>query len=164
MHTKLLYAFRGWIAFVAFMDLGTSIRSYIEKRSFLSKVMVDAESGFNDEEYTTSRILGIYSILKALVLVHCTLYIHYKPVVSMGITSLVITILLYISETLYFKSAALNFNVVFPCILNIVTLVGLIYLPMYLKLWSAPGDIEDENTHLTRYNFMKRKANIRKHT
>ncbi|KAJ6640750.1 Multiple coagulation factor deficiency protein 2 like, partial [Pseudolycoriella hygida] len=32
---KLLYAFRGWIAFVAFMDLGTAIRSYIEKRSFL---------------------------------------------------------------------------------------------------------------------------------
>lgn len=31
------------------------------------------------EEYTTSRILGIYSILKALALIHCTLYIHYKP-------------------------------------------------------------------------------------
>lgn len=35
MDRKLLYAFRGWIAFVAFMDLGTSFRSYIERRSFL---------------------------------------------------------------------------------------------------------------------------------
>lgn len=35
MERKLLYAFRGWIAFVAFMDLGTAFRSYIEKRSFL---------------------------------------------------------------------------------------------------------------------------------
>lgn len=35
MERKLLYAFRGWIAFVAFMDLGTSFRSYIERRSFL---------------------------------------------------------------------------------------------------------------------------------
>lgn len=35
MECKLLYAFRGWIAFVAFMDLGTAFRSYIEKRSFL---------------------------------------------------------------------------------------------------------------------------------
>lgn len=35
MEGKILYAFRGWIAFVAFMDLGTAFRSYIEKRSFL---------------------------------------------------------------------------------------------------------------------------------
>lgn len=38
MDTKMLYAFRGWIAFVAFMDLGTAIKSYIEKRSFLSGI------------------------------------------------------------------------------------------------------------------------------
>lgn len=35
MERKLLYAFRGWIAFVAFMDLGTAFRCYIERRSFL---------------------------------------------------------------------------------------------------------------------------------
>lgn len=35
MERKMLYAFRGWIAFVAFMDLGTAFRSYIEKKSFL---------------------------------------------------------------------------------------------------------------------------------
>lgn len=36
VQNKVLYAFRGWIAFVAFMDMGTAGRSYIEKRSFLS--------------------------------------------------------------------------------------------------------------------------------
>jgi hypothetical protein len=77
MDRKMIYAFRGWIAFVAFMDLGTAVRSYIEKRSFLSKSF--SETDFIDEEYTTSRILGVYSILKALALIHCTLYIHYKP-------------------------------------------------------------------------------------
>lgn len=35
-HThKLLYLFRGWIAFVAFMDFGTAFRSFIERKSFL---------------------------------------------------------------------------------------------------------------------------------
>nr|XP_022915278.1 uncharacterized protein LOC111425467 isoform X2 [Onthophagus taurus] len=120
MDRKMLYAFRGWIAFVAFMDLGTAVRSYIEKRSFLSKTMDADNTEFNDEEYTTSRMLGIYSILKALALIHCTLYIHYKPAVSMGISSLIVSIILYISETLYFKSATLNFYVVFPCILNAI--------------------------------------------
>lgn len=37
MERKLLYAFRGWIAFVAFMDLGTAFRSFIEKRNFLDE-------------------------------------------------------------------------------------------------------------------------------
>ena len=37
MDQKLLYAFRGWIAFVAFMDMGTAFRCYIEKRSFLGE-------------------------------------------------------------------------------------------------------------------------------
>lgn len=36
VQNKVLYAFRGWIAFVAFMDLGSAGRSYIERRSFLS--------------------------------------------------------------------------------------------------------------------------------
>uniref|UniRef100_A0A1Y1KM07 Uncharacterized protein n=1 Tax=Photinus pyralis TaxID=7054 RepID=A0A1Y1KM07_PHOPY len=116
MNGKLMYAFRGWIAFVAFVDLGTAIRSYIEKRSFLNNVTPDME--YDDEKYTVSRVVGIYSVLKALALIHCTLFIHYKPIVSMGICSIILTIVLYITETLYFRSATLNFLVIFPCVLN----------------------------------------------
>lgn len=29
-------------------------------------------------DYTVSRILGMYLLMKAVCLVHCTLYIHYK--------------------------------------------------------------------------------------
>lgn len=43
MERKTLYAFRGWIAFVAFMDLGTAVRSYIEKRSFLTKTLLETD-------------------------------------------------------------------------------------------------------------------------
>lgn len=32
-----MYAFRGWIAFVAFMDLGTAVRCFIEKRAFFGQ-------------------------------------------------------------------------------------------------------------------------------
>lgn len=49
MDQKMMYAFRGWIAFVAFMDLGTAVRSYIEKRSFLSSTLseTDYDDGIN---------------------------------------------------------------------------------------------------------------------
>lgn len=48
MERKLLYAFRGWIAFVAFMDLGTAFRSYIERRSFLDHADTQFIEGKND--------------------------------------------------------------------------------------------------------------------
>lgn len=93
---RLLYAFRGWIAFVAFMDLGTDFRSYIERRSFLDHVETQYVEGIlfisntykhiytislYIGDYTVARIIGMYSLLKAITLVHCTLYIHYKPYV-----------------------------------------------------------------------------------
>ncbi|KAB0801144.1 hypothetical protein PPYR_05498 [Photinus pyralis] len=161
MNGKLMYAFRGWIAFVAFVDLGTAIRSYIEKRSFLNNVTPDME--YDDEKYTVSRVVGIYSVLKALALIHCTLFIHYKPIVSMGICSIILTIVLYITETLYFRSATLNFLVIFPCVLNSITLIGLIYLPKHLKLWDPPPEIEEDEAFLLKHgNALRRKRNMRK--
>ncbi|XP_045456321.1 uncharacterized protein LOC123666160 [Melitaea cinxia] len=163
VQNKVLYAFRGWIAFVAFMDLGTAGRSYIERRSFLSH---NGDNDHLDGDFTISRMLGMYSVLKALALIHCTLYIHYRPVVSMGYWSLFLTIILYFTEAFYFHSTNLNFYVVFPCILNIITLLGLLYLPSKLKLWGTiPGtsgmdrELDDENTQILRQmgNFRRRK-------
>ncbi|KAF2895073.1 hypothetical protein ILUMI_11102 [Ignelater luminosus] len=161
MDGKLMYAFRGWIAFVAFVDLGTAVRSYIEKRSFLNNISSDAE--YEDEKYTISRVVGIYSVLKALALIHCTLFIHYKPVVSMGICSIIVTITLYLTETLYFHAATLNFLVIFPCVLNAITLAGLLYLPKHLKLWDPPVEIDEDDAHLLKHaNALRRKRNPRK--
>ncbi|XP_063705844.1 uncharacterized protein LOC134834943 [Culicoides brevitarsis] len=155
MDRKLLYAFRGWIAFVAFMDLGTSFRSYIERRSFLGN---HTDTQYIEGDFTISRVLGMYCILKAVALVHCTLYIHYKPVVSMGGCSLGITLLLYATEALYFRSTTLNFYVIFPCVLNSITLIGLLYIPKRLKLWD-PIDVDDENSQLLKQmgGFKKRR-------
>lgn len=162
VQNKVLYAFRGWIAFVAFMDLGTAGRSYIERRSFLSHNNGDDLEG----DFMTSRMLGMYSMLKALALIHCTLYIHYRPVVSMGSWSLALTIILYFTEAFYYQSTTLTFHVVFPCVLNIITLIGLVYLPSKLKLFgTVPGtsgmdrEADDENTQILRQmgNFKRRK-------
>ncbi|XP_055324749.1 uncharacterized protein LOC129579112 [Sitodiplosis mosellana] len=157
MERKLLYAFRGWIAFVAFMDLGTAFRSYIEKRSFLGD---PSDSQYIAGDYTISRIIGMYCILKAFALVHCTLYIHYKPVVSMGGCSLALTMILYLTEALYFRSSTLTFYVIFPCVLNSITLIGLIYIPKRLRLWDPHIDNGDENSQLLKQmgGFKKRRV------
>ncbi|KAH8295498.1 hypothetical protein KR018_012436 [Drosophila ironensis] len=175
---RLLYAFRGWIAFVAFMDLGTAFRSYIERRSFLGD---HSDTQFIEGDYTISRIIGMYCLLKAIALVHCTLYIHYRPVVSMGGCSLALTMVFYATEALYFRSSTINFYVIFPCVLNCklncttglqtevlimtisvlaITLMGLIYIPKRLRLWEPNMDLDDENSQLLKQmtGFKRRRA------
>ncbi|KAL5288689.1 hypothetical protein ACFFRR_009112 [Megaselia abdita] len=154
MDKKVLYAFRGWIAFVAFMDLGTSFRSYVEKRSFIG----DHTDNFIQGDYVISRIVGVYSFLKALVLVHCTLYIHHKPIVSMAICALIMTITLYLTEAFYFQSSTMNFYVIFPCVLNAITLMGLLYLPKRLRIWDPHYSADDENSQLLKMGIKKRRS------
>lgn len=45
-------------------------------------------------------------------------YLFIHRVVSMGGCSLALTMVLYLTEALYFRSSTLNFYVIFPCVLN----------------------------------------------
>lgn len=185
MDQKIMYAFRGWIAFVAFMDLGVAVRSFIENKCILGEYSFrhtdglleqSAENDVSSYSYnpqgstikptltlipfddpTLPRVLGMYSILKAIALIHCTVFIHYIPIISMGICSIILTVVMYLTEALYFKSATLNFYIVFPVVLNGITLIGLILLPR--KYMNAPTVAEDENAELLKQisAFRKRK-------
>ncbi|KAG8335406.1 hypothetical protein J6590_069208 [Homalodisca vitripennis] len=73
---------------------------------------------YAEDDPTLPRVLGMYSILKAIALIHCTVFIHYRPIISMGICSLLLTIIMYLMEALYYQSATLNFYIIFPCALN----------------------------------------------
>ncbi|XP_063234036.1 uncharacterized protein LOC134537486 isoform X2 [Bacillus rossius redtenbacheri] len=157
MDHKLLYAFRGWIAFVAFMDLGTCVRCFIEKRAFLGDYSKKSEFA-NDA--LLPRMLGMFSLLKALALIHCTLFIHYKPVVSLGICSIVVSLLMCALEVLVYTSTTPSFYIVFPCVLNALTLLGLALLPR--GLLEAPAVAEDENLELLRQATAFRRRRPRK--
>ncbi|KAK6641351.1 hypothetical protein RUM44_013060 [Polyplax serrata] len=166
MNQKLMYAFRGWIGFVAFMDIGTAIRCFNEKRSFFGAYSYSKaiDSNFNRiEDPTLPRILGYYCILKALSLCHCTLFIHYKPVVSLGICSLSLALIMYITEVFYYHSTTFNFYIVFPCVLNGLTLIGLLILPK--QIWEPLVVDEDENIELLKQvSAIKRRRHIKKET
>lgn len=158
MDQKIMYAFRGWIAFVAFMDIGVAIRSFIENKCIFGEYSFRKTDGLLEQnDPTLPRVLGMYSILKAIALIHCTVFIHYIPIISMGICAIVLSVVMYLMEALYFKSAALNFYIVFPCVLNCLTLFGLVLVPK--KFLNAPTVAEDENAELLKQvsAFKKRK-------
>jgi len=158
-NNKILYAFRGFIAFVAFIDIATALRNYVERRSFMSGNEEFTDVKLIEADYTISRVIGIYSILKALTLIQTTLYIHFKAVVYTGCFSLTITMIFFVSEALYFRSTTCNFYVIFPFILNSITLAGLYYLPKKMRLWDSIPEIEDENSELLKKmgTFKKRR-------
>ncbi|KAG5674673.1 hypothetical protein PVAND_004626 [Polypedilum vanderplanki] len=156
---KVLYAFRGFIAFVAFIDLGTALRNYVERRSFMSGNEELTDVKLIEADFTICRIMGIYSILKAITLIQTTLYIHDKACVVTGSLMLVVNMIFSITECLYFRSSTMNFYVVFPFILNSITLSGLYYLPKKMRLWEPLPDCEDENSELLKKigNMKKRR-------
>lgn len=97
-------------------------------------------------------------------------------VVSLGVFSLALAILMYFMEALYYHSTTLNFYIVFPCVLNgnfkiiyfylrinfeklisfflskhnytALTLIGLLILPQ--RIWAPQIVCEDENAELLR--------------
>ncbi|XP_065339460.1 uncharacterized protein LOC135939161 [Cloeon dipterum] len=168
---KLMYAFRGWIAFVAFMDLGTAFRCFIDKRTFLDDAIVVGANNTNQQATTgeqdpaLARIVGAYAIMKAVILIHCALFIHYRPLISVAIFSLILTVLVHLTECFLFQTAPFGFYVIFPGLLNMITLIGLSLAPRYLhrvdELVKSCG--EDENAELLRQaGVMRRKRHHRK--
>lgn len=157
-NNKILYAFRGFIAFVAFIDIATALRNYVERRNFMWSNQEFTDLKLIEVDYSLSRVLGVFCVLKALTLIQTTLYIHYKAVVYTGMSSLGITMMFFMSEALYFRSTDYNFYVVFPFILNSITLSGLYYLPKKMRLWDAMLETDDENLELLKKmgNFKKR--------
>lgn len=80
MERKLLYAFRGWIAFVAFMDLGTAFRSYIEKRSFLGD---PSDSQYIAGKFEITKKKNIVFIILAFTANHPLFFAHFIAILSL---------------------------------------------------------------------------------
>ncbi|XP_050532178.1 uncharacterized protein LOC126900481 [Daktulosphaira vitifoliae] len=154
---KVLYAFRGWLAFVAFMDLGVTFRSFFENKCILgthSNLMADEH--FIHEESTLPRVLGMFALLKAICLIHCSIFIHYKPIVSIGALSIIIFITMYLSEAMVYRSTTMNYFIIFPTVLNSLTLGGLVIIAQKIN---KPMECIEENVELlmTKYKYRKKK-------
>lgn len=87
MDQKLLYAFRGWIAFVAFMDMGTAVRCFIEKRSFLGEHAYKETIGLQYGKLLVFKIVQIESIAD-WICAHQVVSAYQKAVQDIHILSL----------------------------------------------------------------------------
>lgn len=77
---KILYTFRGWLAFVAFMDLGVTFRSFFENKCIIgTQSNLQADENFihgtniyvvNDKFLIVHFYRFIILVLKTIILIH----------------------------------------------------------------------------------------------
>ncbi|XP_068241417.1 ergosterol biosynthetic protein 28 homolog [Palaemon carinicauda] len=108
-----------------------------------------------------SRLLGTHRILSALIMTHCALCIHHKPILSMAVCSCLLTIAANGTETLWYGTAPINFYTLFPVGIAAVTIVGLGIAPTFLK---SPEVEAEEETHLLKLGLPRKKCWNKKRT
>jgi hypothetical protein len=117
------------------------------------------------------KILGYFFIMKATNLIfvrymktksklfynnwfnfQTTLFIHNKTIVYLGDFTIIVWLWLYLD---FFVSYGIsNFYLIFPFILNCITLCLLLYLPKKLNIWEPLKEVE-ENLQLLKFKKSK---------
>ncbi|KAK6631785.1 hypothetical protein RUM43_013849 [Polyplax serrata] len=146
MNQKLMYAFRGWIGFVAFMDIGTAIRCFNEKRSFFGAYSYSKAIDTNFNRIDDPTLPPNFGIL-----------LHIESSITMSL------------HTVHPLQACRQFGNLFiePGIDNVhhrsLTLIGLLILPK--QIWEPLVVDEDENIELLKQvSAIKRRRHIKKET
>ena len=100
---KRVYTLRGWLAFVAFLDIAQALRCWLDKDTFLGSFMCASPTNCTEEQKglhnnnplcivvqtffqiavpvpsSTARLLFAFSLENALILLVCAFCIHHWP-------------------------------------------------------------------------------------
>ncbi|XP_043197974.1 uncharacterized protein LOC122368269 [Amphibalanus amphitrite] len=131
---SMIYALRGWIAFVAFISMATAIRCYLDTENYLGNQLFAGSQKHMPVTPGLGRIFGTFHVLQAVILIHSAFRIEYYPLISAAICTLMITIIYFGLETFYYKTAYCGFTTLFPIIISVVTIVWIAFAPRYLKV------------------------------
>ncbi|KAI9565503.1 hypothetical protein GHT06_009295 [Daphnia sinensis] len=135
-----VYTLRGWLAFVAFLDFAQALRSWLDKDVFLGSYYSNQNSSISNEDNqrlpvpsSTARLLIVYSVQNGSILLLSAFCIHHWSMAVMAMFSLLLKMTYLILESLKFKSSAFNFHIIFPVVVDGITLVALSFSQKLLK-------------------------------
>lgn len=175
MALDLLFAIRGLLSFVAFTEFTnagrcllpvpyysdnninrdpSSAATYIQARLF-DNINLEVAS-----ERVLSQVYGLYCALNALIIVHVAIFVHHRPLISLGFWALVLKFLFYITHAFYFKTIRSLPNLMFPMVSCLVSVIATAFLPYALndgQFFFSTEPTTDENMELLRQmKFAKR--------
>jgi len=169
MALDLLFAIRGLLSFVAFTEFTNAGRcllpiqyysdsainggvqssgaSYIQARLF-NEINLELAS-----ERVLSQVYGLYCALNAVVILHVAIFVHHRPIISLGFWVLLLKLLFYVSQAFYFKTITSLPNLMFPLVSCLVSLVATVLIPYALndgQFFFTSENTSDENSELLR--------------
>lgn len=154
MRLSQTYAIRGFLAFVAFMELVNALRSLVPSlfalpherltESFIQKKIFSQAELSQEANLIVGELFGFYSLLNSAVLVHTAFFSHLKPLLSLGLLSLTCKCSFYLLQGTYYSTIpASSYQV--PLFLSLVALCGLIVLLWCEeeRQWDTNGENEE---------------------
>ena len=67
-------------------------------------------------ERVLSQVYGLYCALNAVVILHVAIFVHHRPIISLGFWVLLLKLLFYVSQAFYFKTITSLPNLMFPLV------------------------------------------------
>lgn len=172
MALSKLFAIRGFLAFVAFMEFVNALRSLLPSlftlpqerltESFVHKKIFSQAELTQQTELIISQLFGFYSLLNATVVVHASLFCHYAPVLSLGLVSVACKTLFYMVQGFYHHTIPNTSGLQVPLFISFLSLVGLLLLATssshnLLADREVRGDENDELLRSMRFNKSRKK-------
>ncbi|GAB6026095.1 hypothetical protein CHUAL_012298 [Chamberlinius hualienensis] len=153
---RYIYGLRGWIAFVAFMELGTAMRCFVDGDYLKLRVYINTH--LNDYSIM-NRLLGLWSLLSATILMHCALCIHHFPIFLMTICSLVWSLIMYLIEAFIYETMCNHsYTVLIPVFIKGLTIILLSAAPPFIWVPGKDFGVTDEDEIINKA-LLKKKWN-----
>jgi len=139
MALNKLFAVRGFLAFLAFMEFVNCVRSLIPSlftlpherlsESFIHKKIFNQVNLTPATELLVGQLFGFYSALNAVIFTHSSLFLHYTPVYTLGLISLLVKITFLLTQCFIYKTIENSAGFQVPILVSVLAFTGLIVLP-----------------------------------
>lgn len=150
----MIYSLRGWIAFVAFINMATAFRCYLDTDTYLNRDLIAA--GDSSVSAMIGRIFGAFHVLVTIVLIHSAFRIEYYPLISCSLCTLLFVIVYFALETFRYTTFRVNFYSLSPILVSVFTMIGIISAPKYLSRGSAEDEKAEQELQLIMSTRKKR--------
>jgi len=135
-----LFAIRGFLAFVAFMEFVNALRSLFpsffalpEERlenSFIQKKIFSNAQLTEDGQLIVSQLFGFYSLLNSIIVFHAAIFCHYLPIISLCGTAILAKTCFYVVQGFYGTIPATS-GLQVPLFISLLSLAGVVALPYF---------------------------------
>jgi len=175
MALSKIFAIRGFLAFVAFMEFVNALRSLlpsvftVPEESFVRSKVFSLVNLSDEAEPLVAQLFGFYSLLNSIVLLHTSFFCQLGPIVSLGLVTTSAKFTFFILQGFHHKTIANNTHLQVPLFINSLCILSLLLLATrgshsLLREGaggkSAGGSENDDLLRAMRFNKSRKKKDL----